>query len=108
MTPDINLTPLTQDLAVRIGENPGKVGLILPGDDVAAPVRDVARAQLALYDRSGRRSPGSVTSEPRRTTERSPALAASLVPPATASSRSPTSPSLTPKDGATHDLWRRG
>ncbi|WP_210529344.1 GNAT family N-acetyltransferase [Rubellimicrobium arenae] len=52
MTSDINLIPLTRDLALRTGEDPCKAGLILPGSDVATLVRDVARAQLALYDRT--------------------------------------------------------
>ena len=52
MTNNINLMPLTRDLALRAGQNLGNVGLILPDKDVAALVRNVAHAQLALYDRT--------------------------------------------------------
>lgn len=57
MTDDIDLTPLTQDLMLRVGEDLSRVGLLLPSDDVAALVRDVARAQLALYARTGAAEP---------------------------------------------------
>jgi RimJ/RimL family protein N-acetyltransferase len=57
MANDIKLTPLTPDLASRATQNFDCIGLILPNDDVAGLVRDVARAQLALYDRTGAAEP---------------------------------------------------
>lgn len=66
MSDDIHLTPLTQDLMLRIGEDLGEVGLLPPSDDVAALVRDVFRAQLAMYDRLGAAEPwiGYLVSKP--------------------------------------------
>jgi RimJ/RimL family protein N-acetyltransferase len=57
MTNDINLIPLTRDLALQAGQDFGKAEPIQLEDKVAVLVRDIALAQLALYHRTGASEP---------------------------------------------------
>lgn len=57
MTIDINLMPLTRTLALRARHDLGNAGPILLDNKVALVVRDIVRAQLALYDRTAASEP---------------------------------------------------
>lgn len=57
MATDIGLIPITRELALDIGKDLGGARLVTPNDDALATVRDVARSQLAMYDRTGAAEP---------------------------------------------------
>jgi [ribosomal protein S5]-alanine N-acetyltransferase len=55
--PSIEFIPITRELARDIGVDPGGRGLVSLNDEASATVQDVARAQLAMYDRTGAAEP---------------------------------------------------